>query len=91
MRVEMRFDSYVEVFNRLIAVHFDIGYWQLRAKKTPSSILVYVGPFTFGYTNQKSLHERMSQLLADVEKDLENYQVKDRPEVVTVETPNILH
>lgn len=94
MRFEMTFHTYVEVFNRLVSLRFDPKDWEFRIQNTESTTIIYAGPFHIGYTNQHILNKRIQEMIASIDKDFEDYQVKTQFDDTTTEIPsgpNILH
>lgn len=88
MRIEMVFHSYIDVFNRLISVRFDLTDWEFKIKKTNASILFYCGPIHLGYTNQNKVASYINDLLKNIDKDFDNYQVLDTTNVVSFSKVN---
>lgn len=94
MRVEMVFHSYIEVFDRLVSIRFDLTDWEFRLKRTRATNFLSVGPFHFGYTNQNIIHENLKDMLARIDEDFANYQIKenvDHSNDSLNDKPSILH
>lgn len=94
MRFEMVFHSYIEVFNRLISLRFDLTDWVLQVKNTSATTIIYIGPIHIGYTNQNILNERIKEMIASFDQDFADYQVKEKVEysnLVEINPSNIVH
>lgn len=89
-RVDMVFHTHVYVFNRLISFRFDLLDWVLKFKKTTASVMIYVGPFHLGYTNQNKMHEYLKDLIEQIDQDFQNYQVSDK-QIENAPTDTVFH